>query len=179
MRCFQKGWYIGRPWLEYSQIIDALFCYPCRLFLVAGAGPESKWTSLGFDNWKIAMEKKKGIKLHVEWFSHLDSMLKWSGYRESLRTGSIEVIVGALSVQALRDNRHYIKTVSQVITLCAVQDLPLRGHREGRLVDDMGEVIAQWFIDRELANFLTYSELLKNVFIVFSILKNQGNCIYS
>ena len=32
MRCFQKGWYIGRPWLEYSQIIDALFCYPCRLF---------------------------------------------------------------------------------------------------------------------------------------------------
>ena len=87
------------------------------------------------------MEKKKGIKLHEESFSHLDSMLKWSGYKDSLRTGSIEVIVGALSVQALRDNRHYIKTVSQVITLYAVQDLPLRGHREGRLVDDMGEVI--------------------------------------
>ena len=63
-----------------------------------------------FYNWKIAMEKKKGIKLHEESLSHLDSMLKWSGYKDSLRTGSIEVIVGTLSVQALRDNRHYIKT---------------------------------------------------------------------
>ena len=59
MRCFQKGWYIGRPWLEYSQIIDALFCYPCRLFKVAFDGPESKWTLIGFNNWKIAMERKR------------------------------------------------------------------------------------------------------------------------
>ena len=174
MRCFQKGWYIGRPWIEYSQIIGALFCYPCRLFQVAGAGPESKWTSLGFDNWKIAMEKKKGIKLHEESFSHLDSMLKWSGYKDSLRTGSIEVIVGALSVQALRDNRHYIKTVSQVITLCAVQDLPLRNHREGRLVDDMGEVIDPEFNSgsRNRGNFL---EILSAFCVHDKVIKEKLN----
>ncbi|KAI6657108.1 Zinc finger MYM-type protein 1-like [Oopsacas minuta] len=91
------------------------------------------------------MEKKNGIKLHEESLSHLDSKLKWSGYKGSLPTGSIEVIVRALRVQAVRDNRHYIKTVGQVTTHCAVQDLPLRGHREGRLVDDMDEIIDSEF----------------------------------
>ena len=141
MRSFQKGWYAGRPWLEYSQKLDAMFCYPCLLF--EGDGSESKWTILGFDNWKIAMEKKKGIKLHEESLTHLSSMFKWTEYQNSLLTGSIEAKVEMHSAQTLSDNRHFIKTVGQVIT-----QLPrpsLRGHREGRLVDDSGEVIDPGF----------------------------------
>ncbi|KAI6654459.1 Zinc finger MYM-type protein 1-like [Oopsacas minuta] len=83
-------------------------------------------------------------------------MLKWSGYKFSLHAGTIEVIFGALNVQAVRDNRHYIQTVGQVITLYTVQDHPLRGQREGRLVDDMGEVIDPEFNcgSRNRGNFL-------------------------
>ena len=89
------------------------------------AGSEPKWTSLGFNNRKIGMKKKKGIKLHEESLSHLKSMLKWSENQNSHYTGSIDAIVGVLSIQALRDNRQYMQTVGQDITLCAVQGLPL------------------------------------------------------
>ncbi|KAI6656218.1 hypothetical protein LOD99_1568 [Oopsacas minuta] len=125
------------------------------LFQVAGAGHELKWTSLGLTIGKLRW-RRKGIKLHEESLSHLNSMLKWSGYKGNLRTESIEVIVGALSMQAVQDNRHYVKIVGQVITLCAVQGLLLRGDREGRLVDDMGEVIGPEFNcgSRKRGNFL-------------------------
>ena len=133
-RSFQKSWYTERPWLEYSQKANAIFCYACRAFSVAGS--ESTWTSLGFSNWKIAMEMKKGIKLHEASKSHLDSMVQWTDYQNSIRIGSIETILGGITGQAIRDNRHFIKTIAHVVTLCAVKDLPLRVHLEGRLIDD-------------------------------------------
>ena len=34
----------------------------------------------------------------------------------------------SLGEQALQMNRHYIKTIAEVILLCARQDIPLRGH---------------------------------------------------
>ena len=91
------------------------------------------------------MEMKKGIKLHEASKSHLDSMVQWTDYQNSLRIGSIETILGGLTGQAIRDNRHFIKTIAQVVTLCAVQDLPLRGHLEGRLIDDKKDVIDPGF----------------------------------
>ena len=142
-RSFQKAWYTGRPWLEYSQKAIAIFCYACRAFPVAGS--ELTWTCLGFSNWKISMEMKKVIKLHEASKSHHDSMIQWTDFQNSLRIGSIETKLGGLTVQVIRDNRHFIKTIAQVVTLCAVQDLPLRGHLEGRLIDYKKEVIDPGF----------------------------------
>ena len=62
----------------------------------------------------------------------------------------------SISRQEIFENRHYIQTVAQVVTICAVQDFALRGHREGRIIDDDGEVIDQDFNcgNRNRGNFL-------------------------
>ena len=30
--CYQESWYEGRPWLEYSSVSDAAWCFYCRIF---------------------------------------------------------------------------------------------------------------------------------------------------
>ena len=105
------------------------------------------------------MEMKKGIKLHEASKAHLDSTVQWTDYQNSLRIGSIETILGGLTCQAIRDNRHFIRTIAQVVTLCAVQDLPLRGHLEGRLIDDKKDVIDPGF-NCEFRNRGNFLEIL-------------------
>ena len=64
-RSFQKQWFHTRPWVEYSQVADAAFCYCCRAFWRAVSGSD-QWTKLSFTNWKNAMEEKKGLKAHTK-----------------------------------------------------------------------------------------------------------------
>ena len=51
----------------------------------------------------------------------------------------------SISRQDILDNRHYIKTVVQVVVLCSIQDMGLRGRREGRLVDSSGDSVELYF----------------------------------
>lgn len=67
------------------------------------------------------MDDKKGLKAHETSAGHLESTLKWTNYQEMLRTGSIISRVKSISLQDILDNRHFIKTVAQVIMLCAFQ----------------------------------------------------------
>ena len=60
-RSFQKQWYAGRPWLEYSIINDRAYCYYCRHFCSTNNlinRNQSDAFMNGFNNWKIALEKK-------------------------------------------------------------------------------------------------------------------------
>ena len=60
-RRFQKVWYTGRPWLEYSVQLDACFCYCCRIF-TKDNDPDADpcFTTTGFRNWKTAQEEGRG-----------------------------------------------------------------------------------------------------------------------
>ncbi|KAK1381917.1 hypothetical protein POM88_019652 [Heracleum sosnowskyi] len=57
-RCFQKGWFTNREWLEYSFKNDAAFCFWCYLF-GDGRVRNEVFTKGGFRNWKKATEKFK------------------------------------------------------------------------------------------------------------------------
>ena len=118
LRTFPKEWYLGRPWLEYSQSNDASFCYSCRAFLSFSSNEQ--WTKVGFANWKNAMDDKKGLKAQETSAGHLESTLKWTNYQEMLHTGSITSRLKSISRQDIFNNRHYIKTVAHVVMLCAV-----------------------------------------------------------
>ena len=43
-----------------------------------------------------------------------------------------------LGEQALQSNRHYIKTIAEIILLCAHQEIALRGHEESALSQNPG-----------------------------------------
>lgn len=38
--------------MEYSIQKDAIFCYPCRIFVVTSGHNEETFTKIGFNNWK-------------------------------------------------------------------------------------------------------------------------------
>ena len=142
-RGFSKDWYAGRPWLEYSQIADSAFCYCCRAF--QNSNTSHTWTTLGFSNWKSALNNDKGLKGHEMWVPHLEACQKWTSFCEAAKTGSILTKINIVSRRDILENRHFLKTVSQVILTCSVQDLAFRGHREGRMVDLEGEHVEQGF----------------------------------
>ena len=150
-RSFLKEWFTGKPWLEYSLSADAAFCYCCRAF--SNSSTSDQWTKIGFTNWKGAMEENKGFKTHEASEPHITASLKWCNFQESVRSGSIIATMQAISRQEILDNRHFIKTVSQVVVLCSVQDLGLRGYREGRLTGNSSELDFSCG-DRNRGNFL-------------------------
>ena len=94
-RCFNKEWYKGRAWLEYSISSDSAFCYCCRAF--SNNSTSDHWTKFGFNNWKGAMEESKGFKLHEASEAHIEAFVKWCSFQESVRNGSIITKMAAIS----------------------------------------------------------------------------------
>ena len=131
-RAFNSQWYNSHPWLEYSVERDAAFCYPCRLFKSAGSSrAEDAFTRTGFRNWKHAMGNTGIISVHAKCATHRRAMACWNEY--SINTKEHTTVAHRLDSaqkKVVETNRHYIKTVAEVLLLCAKQDLPLRGHRE-------------------------------------------------
>ena len=77
------------------------------------------------------MEKDKGIEAHEASAPHMEAVSKWTQYKQSINEGSIREQLEMISIKYILENRYYIKRIIQTITICAVQDIGLRGHREG------------------------------------------------
>jgi len=60
-RSFHSKWYHDYNWLEYSQTLDAAFCFPCRCFalqLTTKRGhSDLAFIKKGFTNWNIGPQK--------------------------------------------------------------------------------------------------------------------------
>ena len=130
-RAFNPEWYKSHSWLEYSVERDAAFCYPCRVFKCGSSRSEDAFTRTGFRNWKHAIGKSGIISLHAKCATHRQAVTCWNEY--TINTQGHTTVVHRLDSarkQLIETNRHYIRTVAEVLLLCAKQDLALRGHRE-------------------------------------------------
>lgn len=149
-RSFNGDWYKTYQWLEYSIERDAAFCFPCRMFKVGSSRCESTFTLTGFRNWKHAMGKKGIVACHDKCDVHKQAVIDWNQYKVNMQNHtSVRDRNNLVCQQQIHHNRHYIKTVSEVLRLCALQDLALRGHREGEDSHNPG-------------NFLKIMELVGN-----------------
>ena len=149
-RGFNRDWYKSYQWLEYSVERDAAFCFPCRMFKVGSSRCESTFTVTGFRNWKHAMGQKGIITSHDKCDVHKQAMIDWKQYKINMQHHtSVQDRNNSVCSQQIHHNRHYIKTIAEVLRLCAMQDLALRGHREGEDSHNPG-------------NFLKILELIGN-----------------
>ena len=63
----------------------------------------------------------------------------WSQYKLNHAQGkTLPERIGKCCSEAIQQNRHYLKTIVEVILLCAKQDLALQGHRESSNSDNRG-----------------------------------------
>jgi len=136
-RSFRPDWYKLKPWLEYSQIADAAFCYACRHFPSLGKTAEPAFTSAGFRNWKKAQYSDAGFAVHEDGDFHRDAMVMWQEYKQvKSSAGSVLQLQNKMYAQQVSENRHYVKTVAEVLMLTATQNLAQRGHREDMATSD-------------------------------------------
>lgn len=85
---FNAGWYRSCPWLEYSVLRDACFCFPCRKFGVANER-DAVFTSRGYTNWKAALERDRGLQKHASSHCHVQSMATWSEFKRERHLGKL------------------------------------------------------------------------------------------
>ena len=129
LRRFQKAWYTGRPWLEYSVTLDACFCYCCRKFTKdSDRDADPCFVSSGFRNWKIALEEGRGLIKHESSKNHVNAALRWA--ERDLRKDRNLTIESQLSSSQVEKNRYYIKSIAEVVQFLAVNELSFRGDKE-------------------------------------------------
>jgi len=134
-RCFNPAWYKKYNWLEYSIERDACFCYPCHLFGSQGSTfssrPEPVFTSVGFRNWKHATGKTGALQVHSNCYSHKQAVIAWEQYKVNAKHGTLlPDQMGSSRDAVISKNRHYLRSVAEVLLLCSRQEIALRGHRE-------------------------------------------------
>ena len=120
-------------WLEYSQSIDAAFCFACRHFFVAQLAKvsDASFTPVGYSNWKREKKSQHCFNVHINSDCHKATMIAWTNYKrmESAST-SISRMVSEAQQRTIEESRQYIKTLGEILLLTAKQDIAQRGHKE-------------------------------------------------
>ena len=132
-RSFNSLWYKKYHWLEYSREKNAVYCFPCRFFGSSnglGRGINT-FSQVGFCDWKHATGKNGMLAKHNNSFAHKQAISAWIDYETNSKRGTlIEDRVDSQRRQQIQSNRHYLRTLAEILLLCGKQDIPLRGHRE-------------------------------------------------
>ena len=65
--------------------------------------------------------------------AHVEAVLTWEEYKLNLqREPTIIRSLDKIGMDVIKENRHYIKTIEEIILLCARQEIALRGHNKIR-----------------------------------------------
>ena len=81
----------------------------------------------GFRHWKNATGKGGKLERHNISEKHQQAMLTWSDYK--INQASHTYIASTLNTEGqeqIRKNRHYLKTVLEIIKFCSFQEIALR-----------------------------------------------------
>lgn len=138
-RSFVGAWFDKYDWAEYSQERDAMFCFACRHFTPPAYGnAEDTFVKSGFRRWKKAHGKDGAIEKHRNSQFHKSSYIAWTNYkRNQSEKTSIAQTVSEIYQKKVCENRHYIKTMGEILLLTVMQNIAQRGHREGD--DDLNQ----------------------------------------
>lgn len=149
----------GQSMARVSVSQNASYCFACRHFCLPGSTGSSFTSEFGFSNWKKALFKDSGFKLHSKSDQH--GMYAWAEYKRIRE--SEKSIFDALNEnrkqQVEKKNLNYIKTIAEVLLLTATQNIAQKSHREGGESENDGNFLAilnlvakhDPFIDERLA----------------------------
>ena len=84
------------------------------------------WCTTGFNNWKNVVEK---FSEHNSLETHKQAIAVWMQWKLD-HTRNVAAILTDQNDKSIKENRHYIEAVVDVVLLCCKQGIALRGHRE-------------------------------------------------
>lgn len=97
---------------------------------IGNCRPEKAFTTTGFHDWKHATGSSGKLLTHNNSLAHKQASVAHEQFKATSKTGSVAEQLGNKRGEMIKRNRHYIKTVAEVLLLCCQQDIPLRGHDE-------------------------------------------------
>lgn len=110
---------------------DACFCFPCRKYSTAANERDVVFTLTGFNNWKAALDRDKGLQRHVSSHNHVHASSIWTEHKNREATGGTvdSLLVGKTQMEK---NHYYVKSVGSAVKFLCVNELGLRGTAETR-----------------------------------------------
>jgi hypothetical protein len=124
MRSFSKSLFDKYNFIEYSQLTDSVYCFPCRMF--GKNESESCFTKAGFKNWK----KTEKIAEHAVSKFHRDNVEAYLQWKSLSRKGDVMQQQQNYHTKLIAENREYIRTLARTAIFCGRQSISLRGHDE-------------------------------------------------
>lgn len=170
-RRFNAAWFKVYNWLEYSLSQDAAYCFICRHFSVDSQNKKNAFVSMGFRSWNRATgkdPKSNALLMHKNSEVHLTSVEKYESFK-SMNQNCLTVVkmVDKAHADFVSENRHYLKTIADILRLTCTQNISQRGHNEKDSSFNRG-------------NFLEILNLVaKHDKIVYSRLNGPGNAKYT
>ena len=104
------------------------FCFACRHF---GSSKDLSFVEVGFSNWKHAKaSKSKGLNVHASSDCHINAIVAWAEHKRMQSSStSVGQILNEAHQRAVEENRHYIKTVAEIL-YTGRQNIAHRAYRE-------------------------------------------------
>lgn len=127
-RSFQKSWLIKYTWLEYEASTEKVFCKTCKEadaknLLQFSSKKEDAFISVGFSNWKKALEK---FRLHENTFTHKEGVLKLN----SITNRSVASQLNEQLDSDMKKGRLALETIFTTVQFLCRQGLAIRGHED-------------------------------------------------
>lgn len=138
-RSFKTDNYKRCEWLSGSNVLNALFCWPCLLFKMPN--DKSVWVYSGF---KDLNHLSNGISRHEKTQNHINSMLSYKTFgsvRINLLIDNHAQIATSRHNSMVSKNRDILKRLIDVVCLIGSQELALRGHNEGAASENRGNYL--------------------------------------
>ena len=128
-RSFNPSLYDKYLWLEYSESEDAVYYFYCRHF--SAERKEPAFVTHGMRNWKRCYGTKphnnKLLQHHTS-SQHAESVAAHAHYLsiKSCHFNSVAELQDAEHAKHIKDNRHYLRTVAEILLLTAQQKIAQR-----------------------------------------------------
>ncbi|CAF4161089.1 unnamed protein product [Rotaria magnacalcarata] len=135
-KSFTAKWYDERPWLEYSIKTNSCCCYFCRHFSALTTSSQKKpqtdaFVNHGFQNWKRALDKSKGLDRHAQSQGHILTASNFTVFQERGRIKqNVVQLLDKNRIEKIRRNQERLTKIASVLLLCARQSIGIRGHDE-------------------------------------------------
>lgn len=170
LRSFDSNWYNKFSWLEYCENLDSCFCFACRVFLPS-LKEKTFWKD-GFNNWKNALAKGKGLLGHDNSQSHQEAMKLWA---ERTQREKENVDVRTQMTQVTSDQKEWLFAVFNVIRFLSSNGLPFRGDEEKSIEGDglFLRVFSQLLFPMNPKLVEIHNKLPKNAKYVSAEIQNQ------
>lgn len=129
---FHVQWYNDDPWLEYSPLNDAMYCFSVRNFMNDERfWSRTGWKSVGINLWRQAKVK---IKEHRSSELHMLSMIRWHAFTKDTLKRAFALAdsqMEAAKELPRQNNREIMFGLIDITLFLAKQALAFRGNEEG------------------------------------------------